>query len=351
MDALSDHGVNVHIAIYFVQRFSILRAVSRLRECNLIHLHWTDLFLVAGNPCRSIIKYCLFLFELLVLRITGVKVVWTVHNIVSHECQYRKIELFFNKLLLRFCDHVIVHCKAAWREVVQTYKSSLNGKATIIPHGHYTNCYENQISQLHARNLLKIGQKDTVFLHFGAIRSYKGIPDLIEAFKKLKCRQSTLLIVGMPLTNDIKTQIEKECQEDNRIRAVLEFVPSDHVQVYMNAADIVVMPFKDILASGSVLLTMSFAKAIVAPRLGCLPEILNAKGAILYDPIVGDGLYRALEKACQTDIESMGRYNFNRANQFDWNKIGNMTHEVYKKCLENRRPRSEDNKDGQPHAV
>ena len=347
-DALSAYKVNVSIRVPFateIRPFSVLRAVTDCRKCDLIHLHWTDLFLLAGKPWWSVMKSCLFLLELLLLRLRGAKIVWTVHNIVNHEDYHGQIELFFNKLILRLCDRLIIHCEAARHEVIQTYKSLLNSRIAIIPHGHYKDHYENQISRVHARNLLKIGPKDTVFLHFGAIRPYKGIPQLIEAFRKLKSEKVRLLIAGLPNSNDIRAEIEKQCREDRRIRAVLEFVPKDQVQVYMNASDVVVMPFRDILTSGSVVLTMGFAKAIIAPRLGCLPEILNEKGAILYDPSIKGALGVALEKACKLDLDSMGRHNYHRVSQFDWNKIGKMTYEVYKKCLENRRPRSEDNVD------
>jgi glycosyltransferase involved in cell wall biosynthesis len=332
-------------------------------------------------------KSGLFIVELLLLKLVDVKLVWTVHNIVCHEQRQVQIELFFNRLLLRLCNHVIVHCQAARYEVIQTYKLSLYGKMAIIPHGHFIDHYKNQISQAHARSLLQVGQRDTVFLFFGAIRAYKRVPELVEAFKKLKSRRARLLIVGSPGTkNDIGTQIEEQCKKDRRVKVVLEFVPSDQIQVYINASDVVVMPFQKILTSGSVLLAMGFAKAIVAPRLGCLPEMLNEKGAILYDPNDTDGLHGALEKACgldrepqkrahspprftgtaglasesengqlpngrrealpagrtfsaayRKDLQSMGRSNFHRANQFDWNEISKMTYEVYRKCLENRR--------------
>jgi len=292
-----------------------------------------------------------FLLELLFLKLVGVRLVWTVHNIARHERDQVQIELLFNKLLLHICNHVIVHCQPARHEVIQSYKSSLNGKVSIIPHGHYINHYKNQISQVRARNILQIGPKDAVFLYFGAIRPYKGMPQLIEAFNKLKARQAKLFIAGIPCTDEIKTQIQEQCKEDRRIKTVLEFVPSDQIQIYMNAADVVVLPFQDILTSGSVLLVMGFAKAIIAPRLGCIPEILNEKGAILYDPNVKDGLHQAIEKAYQLDLESMGRYNFNRATRFHWNKIGKMTYEVYKKCLGSHGTRSEDNIDGLAHTT
>lgn len=59
---------------------------------------------------------------------------------------------------------------------------------------------------------------------------------------------------------------------------------------YMKAADVMVLPYRDIINSGSAILGMSFGKAIIAPHLGCIPEILKSEGGILYDPNDKNGL-------------------------------------------------------------
>ena len=52
----------------------------------------------------------------------------------------------------------------------------------------------------------------------------------------------------------------------------------------MNACDVVVFPYRDTLTSGAVVLAMSFARACIAPRRGCLAALLDRAGGFLYDP-------------------------------------------------------------------
>ena len=66
------------------------------------------------------------------------------------------------------------------------------------------------------------------------------------------------------------------------------------MQMYLRAADAVVLPYKDVLTSGSAILAMTFGQPVIAPAIGCLPESLGAEGTILYDPSTPDGLERAL---------------------------------------------------------
>ncbi|MDY6987430.1 MAG: glycosyltransferase family 4 protein [Thermodesulfobacteriota bacterium] len=339
-DALACFGVKVHIEIKVgekIRPFCVYRTAKRIPGCRIVHIHWTKRLLLSEIPWRSVAKSCLFLLELLLLRLSGVKLVRTMHNIADHERYQRRAQLFFNRLLLFLCNAVIVHCRGAWNEVVRTYGQKLMGKVTMVPHGHYIDHYENRIGREFARNLLKIAPEDTVFLYFGAVRHYKGLPQLIKAFRRLRTTRVRLIIAGNPFDNSIRAEIEACSEGDERIRTVLEFIPSEQVQVYMNASDVVVLPFQDTLTSGSVILAMGFAKAIIAPQIGCVPDILNEKGAILYNQHSPGSLFEALEKALQLDLESMGRYSFARVKKVDWKMVGETTYEVYQKCLGCRR--------------
>jgi glycosyltransferase involved in cell wall biosynthesis len=111
----------------------------------------------------------------------------------------------------------------------------------------------------------------------------------------------------------------------------MQYVPENEIQVYMNAADVAVFPFTDILTSGSVLLAMSFGKAIVVPRLGCITETLDIQGGFLYNPDDLDGLSMALQKIVLSDLNAMGQHNQITAEYFDWGKIANLTLDIYRK--------------------
>ena len=70
---------------------------------------------------------------------------------------------------------------------------------------------------------------------------------------------------------------------ESEAKSRLGFVPDDELQVYLRAADVVATPFLEILTSGSVLLAMSFERAVIAPRRGCVAETVGDDGGILYD--------------------------------------------------------------------
>ena len=105
----------------------------------------------------------------------------------------------------------------------------------------------------------------------------------------------------------------------------------------MNACDVVVLPYRRILTSGAAVLAMSFGKPCIAPRAGCVTDILDENGAIFFDPSVSGNLERALRETVDSRhrLREMGLYNLRRAAAWDWESIGRSTAAVYKQCFPN----------------
>lgn len=311
-----------------------LKSIIRNWKPEILHIHWPYPYMVANNKYATIAKSTGFICGLVLLKLFRIKIIWTVHNIIDHEGRFKSLELSFNKILTKLCDKLIVHCSSAKTEVEKVYGKGL--PIVVIPHGNYIGRYKNIITTSDARNKLKFNDEDIVFLHFGYIRPYKGVPELINTFKKLRYDKAKMLIVGRPRDEKIATNILYNCKDEWRIKNILEFIPDEDIQIYMNASDVVILPYKDVLTSGSVILSMSFGKPIIAPEAGCIADILDNKGSFLYSNIERDGLLKAMRKVLNTDrgtLLDMGRYNFRLMEQFNWNDIGKRTYNLYQECL------------------
>lgn len=331
-DSLSKEGIQISFGTKSPFFSTSMSAMNHWKP-DILHLHWTHPFLVASSRWDTILKSTSFICELVMLKLFGIKLVWTVHNIASHEGRFRSIELFFHRLLARVCNRIIVHSLSAKTDVMNAYGMTNDSQIAVIPHGNYINSYKNEVDRSEARERLRIDSESLVFLCFGSIRAYKGIPELINAFQTLGLPAARLLIGGRPFTDEISRDLLKMCSENGSITCVFEFIPEDAVQIYMNAADVVVLPYRDILTSGAVILAMSFGKPIIAPAMGCIPDILDDEGSFQYDPSREDGLLEAMQHALGADLLKMGKHNFELAEQLQWNDIGRRTREVYQECL------------------
>jgi glycosyltransferase involved in cell wall biosynthesis len=330
-DSLSKEGVSVSFGITS-NLFSVLRSVKNNWKPDVLHIHWPHPFLLASSRGKTILKSSSFIGELIILKLFGIKIVWTVHNIISHESKFKPLEVFFTNLLSRLCNRIIVHSSSAKNEVVKMYKIR-DFSIIVIAHGNYIDCYENMIDKAKARKQLHLSSEDVIFLYFGKIRPYKGVLELIDAFKRLEQSQAKLLLIGKPLNTEVANDMVKKCTKDERIRTVLKFIPDDELQIYMNAADIVVLPYKNILTSGAVILAMSFGKPVIAPSIGCIQDVLDKTGSFLYVTSDDEGLIKAMGCALDTNLKNMGEHNFELVKQLRWDDIAKRTYEVYEKCL------------------
>lgn len=313
------------------QPFPILSAWIRAGRPRVLHLHWTHEYLKgAEGPTR--LNRLRFLGQLRLLRRRGVRIVWTMHNLGGHDGARHPEEMAVHRDLVRLASAVICHCAAARASAIEAYGLTDREAARlhVIPHGSYLGVYADTIDRAAARERLGLTDAGRVLLFLGAIRGYKGTDELIAAFRAIDDPSARLLIAGKPRGVALRDRLQAAAAPDPRIRLELGFVPDDELQVWLRAADAVVLPFRDILTSGSAILALSFGRAVVAPSLGCLPETVPPEAGIRYDPASPDGLAGALRQALAADLAAMGEAALARARELDWDDIAARTAACYR---------------------
>jgi len=303
----------------------------------IVHLHWLYGLCKRNSHYTAVVLSVLILMaKLILIRLFKNKIVFTNHNFGSHETKFKNLENFLTAFCIFISDSVVVHTKAGFDFIRTQYKIRPD-KIWIIPHGNYIGYYENSIGRIEARNKLGLGQKEKVFLFFGQLREYKGVEELIVAFKKCKKENYRLIIAGKPQNDKIKTIIDIASKNDSRIVTSLKFIQEERVQCYFNACDIVVLPYKKILSSGTILLALSFGKFIIAPKDGDAIYILSKSVSYLYkrNKKISEEI---LEKSIK---HHSNNYNFNKtlnlAQQYSWEKICLKYRKMYRHLLNNPR--------------
>jgi len=307
------------------------KMILKGKKPHILHLHWQHPFLLAHNKFRTIVKSSLFILEIMLLKMFGVRLIWTVHNIHNHEKQFVNIEVFFCKLLAKAAAGIIVHSQSAREEVINTFKLSKNEKIHVIPHANYIDYYPNTIKKQKARKKLDIPKKKFVLLSLGKIRGYKGIKHLIQTFIQWNNNDSLLILAGEPHTKPVGDEIRSLVTGVENIRFLPSYISDDELQVFMNASDAAVLPYENILTSGAAILAMSFAKPVITPSHPFMKETLNPGKNFLYHPEDEKGLLNALNEAYiqREHLEEKGKYNFEQVKKDSWQVVALKTKEVY----------------------
>lgn len=324
--------LGVEVKSFNYNRIIFLTPTLLRWQPDIIHFHTLYPFYEASNKFKFLCKFFTFFSQVLILKLIGVKIVWTIHDLKNHENIQVEFERIFNIFFGKLANAIITHCEIARQEAIASFDLKKHDNIFVIPHANYVNYYENAIDRSEAQKTLGIKDAKLILLFLGLIRAYKGVPELIDAFKQLKDDGVYLVIAGKA-SNELAEQINLTIRGYDNIKFIPGFVADDQVQVYMNACDVVVLPYRDILTSGSIILAMSFARACIAPRKGCITEVLDERGGILYEPYDDNGIFKAIERAVQkkSALLCMGAHNRQVVEQWDWEGIAEMTFKAYQR--------------------
>ncbi len=297
----------------------------------VVHLHWTHRYLgpVLGSDALGEHR---LVTELRLLHRLGVRVVWTLHNMGGHEGSRSKPEMRAHRRIVDRCDVVICHCAASIASAMEAYQLPADARArfVVVPHGSYAGWYPDTVDRKDARAELGLELTQRVFLFVGQVRAYKGVEELLRVFRGIDAPDARLVVAGKPDRQATRQGIEQAAGDDQRVKLALDLIPDDRMQVYLRAADAAVLPYRDVLTSGSAILAMTFGLPVIAPAIGCLPESLGSEGTRLYDPADPAGLEGALRTALTADLAPLGERAAAHAATLDWGPIANQTAKLYR---------------------
>lgn len=259
--------------------------------------------------------------------------VWTAHNLWPHDAPHKELQQLARTALVRSCSALIAHCQFAAKSVRQFGDTPV----TVVPHGNYIDSYGAPVPKLAARRALGLKTHSFVYLSFGKMRRYKGLEQLIDVFRNDSESSCELLLAGLPESESYREQLYNLAKKDSRIHFHARLIEDDKLPVYFGAADVVVLTHKAVLTSGPAVLAQSMGKAVVAPALGCLPEMIPPKTGILYAAESADSLSKAMKEIRTLDLVAAGNRALAYVSRQSWHEIAKETQRVYAKAIQDRR--------------
>ncbi|MDE2998443.1 MAG: glycosyltransferase [Gemmatimonadota bacterium] len=322
-------GIGVDLEAGYDEDLSESWLMENRDRVDVLHLNWPSYMYNTDDAGESVEKCAELIGHLTRARFLGYRIVWTVHNLYPHERPHPGLDRLARLAITRLATALIVHCEYGRAQVLNHFHRT-HGIFTI-PHGHFIDAYENKVSRIEARRQLGIAPDGFVYLFFGNVKRYKGVEKLLEVFSRLPGEHLRLLLAAKSNSEYSAEVIARAHAGDPRILTrTAEFFPDEELQLFFNAADVMVLPFVDMLTSGSAITAMSFARPVIAPGIGCLPELLDEYSGIVYDARDGEGLARAMDEIRERDMSACSESAFQRAKALSWEPIAEKTLEAYK---------------------
>lgn len=190
--------------------------------------------------------------------------------------------------------------------------------------------------QNYCRGLLDWDNREYQVLYVGALRKIKGILDLIETMKKLRYEKSSkkirLQIVG---DGELKEHITSQIDQNGLSGIVSLYGAVNHsdIPIYLNAADILVLPSYNEGCPNIIIEAMNCDVSIVASNVGGIPELIGTyeKGYLVESgnpEKLKDTILYALD-----EINSKQNSNKRSLNIRDWSKVAYEVEAVLKASL------------------
>jgi beta-1,4-mannosyltransferase len=273
------------------------------RGRSVLHIHWMGSLLRDVQTLGAArLRIDSFRARAAGWRASGHRIVWSMHNVLPHDCAFPEAEIALREVLVEQCDAIHALSRSSIDEA-RTFYEVPEAKVFHVPHPSYEGWYPNAGDRTSARLDLGLPGDEFTFLFFGSIQPYKGIIELLAAFSDLKAvepeagRRLRLIIAGKPVDHDYVSRVRDMAGSMSGVTLSARTVDERDIQTLFNAADVVVAPYKRTLNSGVAMLAATFCKPLVAPRVGGVAETYADDPALLYSEQDGDSLHAAMERS------------------------------------------------------
>lgn len=294
-----------------VRFFSMRHAL--LTRYDVLHVHWPEYLFRHRHPAGTLIKQLCAALLLLKLAVTRTAVVRTLHNLSPHEDKGWR-----ERMLLKGLDALTTR----WIRLNTTTPLQAAPTDTVL-HGHYRDWYASK-----PKSAMVPGR----LLHFGLIRPYKGVETLIEVVPHIQSANVSLRIVGSPSSNDMRQRVVEAGERDARISSLLQYVDDETLAQEVTAAELIVLPYRQMHNSGTLLLALSLGRPVLAPWNDATQAIAEEVGQDWVQLYRGDFNAAAIDTALAA-VRGTGRGAAPDLSRRDWVAAGEAHYRTYRAAL------------------
>lgn len=302
---------------------------ARIRGMSVVHLHWLYRFnlpIPRGKRLTRRLARAWFEVMLRVSRICGLRLVWTVHNVLPH-AQIFDDDSLARTQLLRRCDAVIVHSTATTADI-ESRGWHLPPLTAVIPPASLAAA--PTVSRERARAELGLSSDACVVGLIGRIDRYKGAVDLIQAAIGARPRVDRLSIViaGRCSEQGLADELRRLASSNSvDVRLDLRELTDEEFDTYLAALDVFAVPFHRVTTSGSVATALAAGLTVLIPNHVALGEI-PAELITRYHDLAAELRHQACRQ--RSDVEAHRARAMAWAQSRGWDEVAAETAQLYR---------------------
>jgi glycosyltransferase involved in cell wall biosynthesis len=317
--ALGPHGVEL-VHDFRLDKGSLLKNRGAV---DVIHVQWCpeQLWRWGGMGFWKQLRGVAGLWrDLRLARRLGIRVVWTVHDIESHEGG-RFADRWGYRALAHGVDLVIGHSTRVPGEVLRRYGGD-PARMLVLPIGNYDGTFPAPGPKAATLAGLGLREGPKTLLCCGAVRQYKGFDVAIDALRRLGDGYQ-LILAGWALEAQLGEDLRDRCRGLNNVGLMLRRLTQQEIADLTHAADCVLLPYRRITGSAALLTSLTLERGVVASDLPFFRETLAGEpGAGVLCPVGdADALAQGAREFFSVPVERRHAAARRLADRFSWDEV------------------------------
>lgn len=282
---LHAHLQNAGVVIQAVEVAELLNlkntVLSEEGPC-VFHQHWLkEIYRGLRAERHGYDQIDRYFAQLRLFRALGGKVLWTVHNLFDHDLcsDDRALNHYCLRLIARLADRILVHGPESIPLVEQACGFEVGYKCNLLHHPLYDSISSPMPVCPPEMRESRIPTGMT-FLCFGLIRPYKGGGDLLQrylgALQAGKLLNTRLIFAGLVQDRTLLREIDQLPLDIGRHVVLINRRVDDAELSWLCAhADVAVLPYRNILTSGSFYQATTHALPCIVPASGMFESVVE----------------------------------------------------------------------------
>ena len=287
----------------------------------IFHLHWLND--IISRPLSDATRLWQWLRDFILrVKASGALLIWTVHNIHSHEKTNVELEREIVTFLVHECDRCHMHDQLVVYAFQQHYGILPWGRIRIAEHGAYPKV---QIGRS-ARVLSELGllPSDPYVVIPGQIRYYKNLLMLEEGLKYIHKNFPELVVCLLGQFHpEVTSQDAHRLRNLPNIRWLSFRLDDDQYSAFVREAMFALITYTSISTSGAVIHCLSQSCRVVAPRIGAIPSVVQGEAqGFLYTNNDQQSLFSGISKGIHTSKDfGKSELTSSTVSSMDWASI------------------------------
>lgn len=291
--------VEAHDPELEIQNFRVSKAWRS--SADLIHVHWPEAAVESPSTIRALVKTIVVLTTLVSHKVRGAAIVWTCHNLHSHDRRHPRFERVLRPLFERMVDGVI-HLSEDSRTSLTGLGRLVDVPSRVVPHGYSPPALDDLPDKRTARIDMGLDPDLPVLAFVGMIRPYKNVPALITAFDQMNT-DAQLVVAGRPADDEIDAEVQRSAVGVDRLMLQIRWLSDEEVTTAVRASDVVVLAYRDVHNSSVAVLAAGMGRPVVVNPTGSMVGFATSVGEQWVYPLSsalsGPALDEIVDWACK----------------------------------------------------